>query len=229
MLQLINKKKIYFYVFSFLFISTILNNNLIRNLSNIFKVSDIKIENTKKEIDQLILLNTSFLLEKNIFFVNKKKILKNLDKLNFIESISIEKIYPSTIHIKTKVTNLVAITYIDQKKYFVGLNGNFILAKNILNEKKLPIIFGKFNPGDYIFLQRELLRQKIDLNEIIKYYFHKNKRWDLHFKNNIIIQLPSKNITNALKLLKEFEFNNIIPPGTIIDLRIQNRLILSNE
>ena len=229
MLQLINKKKIYFYVFSFLFISTILNNNLIRNLSNIFKVSDIKIENTKREIDQLILLNTSFLLEKNIFFVNKKKILKNLDKLNFIESISIEKIYPSTIHIKTKVTNLVAITYIDQKKYFVGLNGNFILAKNILNEKKLPIIFGKFNPGDYILLQRELFRQKIDPNDIIKYYFHKNKRWDLHFKNNIIIKLPSKNITIALKLLKKFELNNIIRPGTIIDLRIQNRLILSNE
>ena len=227
--QLINKKKIYFYVFSFLFISTILNNNLIRNLSNIFKVSDIKIENTKQEIDQLILLNTSFLLEKNIFFVNKKKILKNLDKLNFIESISIEKIYPSTIYIKTKVTNFVAITYIDQKKHFVGLNGNFILAKNILNEKKLPIIFGKFNPSDYILLQRELLRQKIDPNEIIKYYFHKNKRWDLHFKNNIIIKLPSKNITKALKLLKEFELSNIIPPGTIIDLRIQNRLILSNE
>ena len=216
-------------MFSFLFISTILNNNLIRNLSNIFKVSDIKIENTKQEIDQLILLNLSFLLEKNIFFVNKKKILKNLDKLNFIESISIEKIYPSTIYIKTKVTNFVAITYIDQKKHFVGLNGNFILAKNILNEKKLPIIFGKFNPGDYIILQRELLRQKIDPNEIIKYYFHKNKRWDLHFKNNIIIKLPSKNITKALKLLKEFELSNIIPPGTIIDLRIQNRLILSNE
>ena len=227
--QLINKKKIYFYVFSFLFISTILNNNLIRNLSNIFKVSDIKIENTKQEIDQLILLNTSFLLEKNIFFVNKKKILKNLDKLNFIESISIEKIYPSTIYIKTKVTNFVAITYIDQKKHFVGLNGNFILAKNILNEKKLPIIFGKFNPGDYILLQRELLRQKIDPNEIIKYYFHKNKRWDLHFKNNIIIKLPSKNITKALKVLKEFELSNIIHPGAIIDLRIQNRLILGNE
>ena len=227
--QLINKKKIYFYVFSFLFISTILNNNLIRNLSNIFKVSDIKIENTKQEIDQLILLNLSFLLEKNIFFVSKKKILKNLDKLNFIESISIEKIYPSTIYIKTKVTNFVAITYIDQKKHFVGLNGNFILAKNILNEKKLPIIFGKFNPGDYIILQRELLRQKIDPNEIIKYYFHKNKRWDLHFKNNIIIKLPRKNFTKALKLLKEFELSNIIPPGTIIDLRIQNRLILSNE
>ena len=229
MLQLINKKKIYFYLVSFLFISTILNNNLIRNLKNIFKIDDIKIENTKKEINDLILLNTSFLLEKNIFFVDKKKLLKNLNKLDFIETINIEKKYPSTISIKTKVTKLIAITYIDQKKYFVGLNGKFILAKNISKEKKLPIIFGKFNPNDYILLQRELLTHKTDLNEIIKYYFHKNKRWDLHSKNNIIIQLPSKNISQALKLLKEFKLNNIIAQGTVIDLRIQNRLILSYE
>ena len=155
--------------------------------------------------------------------------MQSLSKLNFIEDISIEKKYPSTIYIKTKATNLIGITYIDQKKYFVGQNRNFILAKNIFNEKKLPIIFGKFNVDDYIFLQKELINHKVNLNEIIRYYFHKNKRWDLHFKNNITIKLPSKNIIKALKLLKEFELSNIIPLGTIIDLRIENRLILSNE
>ena len=227
--QLINKKKIYFYLFSFLFISTILNNNLIRNLKNIFKISDIKIENTKKDINDLILFNSNFLLKKNIFFINKKKLLENFKELDYIESISVKKKYPSTINIKIQVTKLIAITYINQKKYFVGQNGKFILAKNILNEKKLPIIFGKFNPNDYILLQNELLNQKNDLNEINKYYFHKNKRWDLHSKNNIIIQLPSKNISQALKLLKEFKLNNIIAQGTVIDLRIQNRLILSYE
>ena len=227
--QLINKKKIYFYLFSFLFISTILNNNLIRNLKNIFKISDIKIENTKKDINDLILFNSNFLLKKNIFFINKKKLLENFKELDYIESISVKKKYPSTINIKIQVTKLIAITYINQKKYFVGQNGKFILAKNILNEKKLPIIFGKFNPNDYILLQNELLNQKNDLNEINKYYFHKNKRWDLYLKNNITIQLPSVNIPKALKLLKEFNSNNIIAPGTIIDLRIQNRLIVSYE
>ena len=161
--------------------------------------------------------------------VNKKFILQSLSKLNFIENISVEKKYPSTIYIKTKATNLIGITYIDQKKYFVGQNRNFILAKNISNEKKLPIIFGKFNVDDYIFLQKELINHKINLNEIIRYYFHKNKRWDLYFKNNVIIQLPNKNVSEAIKLFKEFELNNKIASNTIIDLRIQNRLILRNE
>ena len=118
---------------------------------------------------------------------------------------------------------------LDQKKYFVGQNGKFIIAKKFQIKKKLPTIFGKFKPDDYIFLQRELLSHKIDLNEIIRYYFHKNKRWDLYFENNIIIQLPNKNISEAIKLYKKFKLKNKIKANTIIDLRIKNRLILRNE
>ena len=52
---------------------------------------------------------------------------------------------------------------------------------------------------------------------------------DLYFKNNVIIQLPNKNVSDAIKLFKEFGLNNKIASNTIIDLRIQNRLILRNE
>ena len=228
MLQSTNKKKIYFYLASFLFITTIFNNNLIKDLESTVKISEIKIENTKKEIDHIIVSNTNFLLDKNIFFINKKLLLEKLKKLNFIESISIKKEYPSTINIKTKVTSLIAITYIDQKKYYVGQNGNFISEKKISNEKQLPIIFGKFNVDDYILLQKKLLNQKIDLNEVIKYYFHKNKRWDLYLKNNILIQLPQKKIDSAINLYKQFKINNKINSNAIIDLRISNRLIFKN-
>ncbi len=228
MLQSINKKKIYFYLVSFLFISTIFNNNLISNLKNVFKIREVKVKNVQKEINDNILSNTSFLIGENIFFVNKNFLLEKFDKLNFIESISIKKKYPSIINIQTKQTNLIAITYLDQKKYFVGQNGKFIIAKQISNKKKLPTIFGKFKPDDYIFLQRELLNQKIDLDEITRYYFHKNKRWDLYFANNIIIQLPNKNISEAINLFKKFGSKNNINSNTIIDLRIKNRLILRN-
>ena len=228
MLQSINKKKIYFYLVSFLFISTIFNNNLISNLKNVFKVREVEVENVKKEISENILSNTSFLKDENIFFVNKNFLIERLDKLNFIENINIKKKYPSIINIQAKETDLIAITYFNQKKYFVGQNGNFIIAKQISNKKKLPTIFGKFEPDDYIFLQRELLNQKIDLDEITRYYFHKNKRWDLYFANNIIIQLPNKNISEAINLFKKFTSKNNINSNTIIDLRIKNRLILRN-
>ena len=229
MLQLINKKKIYFYLVSFLFITTIFNDNFLNNLKSIFEIKEVKINNTKKEINNTILSSTNFLLGKNIFFVNKNLLLERFDKLNFIETINIKKKYPSILNVQTEETSLIAITYLNQKKYFVGQNGNFIRAKIISNEKKLPTIFGKFNPDDFIFLQKELSNQKIDLNKIIKYYFHKNKRWDLYFTNNVVIQLPNKNISEAIFLFKKFKLNNNINSNTIVDLRIQNRLILRNE
>ncbi|MDA9682263.1 FtsQ-type POTRA domain-containing protein [Candidatus Pelagibacter sp.] len=227
--QSINKKKIYFYLVSFLFISTIFNNNLISNLKNVFKITEVKVENTKKEINDNILSNTSFLLGENIFFVNKNFLIEKFNKLDFIESISIKKKYPSIINIQTKQTNLIAFTYLDQKKYFVGQNGNFIIAKQISNKKKLPIIFGKFEPDDYIFLQKELLSQKIDLNEITRYYFHKNKRWDLYFENNILVKLPEKNIFEAIKLYKLFKSRNGLQANSTVDLRIPNRIVVKNE
>ena len=229
MLQSINKKKIYFYLVSFLFISTIFNNNLISNLKNVFKIREVKVENVKKEINDNILSNTSFLLGENIFFVNKNFLIERLDKLNFIENINIKKKYPSTINIITQETSLIGITYIDQKKHFVGLNGKFIFEKDIINKKKLPVIFGKFNPDEFILLQKELLKQKVNLSHINRYYFHKNKRWDLYFKNNIIVQLPNKNYSKAIELFREFKISNKIASDTIIDLRVENRLILKNE
>ena len=229
MLQSINKKKIYFYLVSFLFISTIFNNNLISNLKNVFKIREVEVENVKKEINENILSNTSFLKGENIFFVNKNFLIERLDKLNFIENINIKKKYPSTINIITQETSLIGITYIDQKKHFVGLNGKFIFEKDIINKKKLPVIFGKFNPDEFILLQKELLKQKVNLSHINRYYFHKNKRWDLYFKNNIIVQLPNKNYSKAIELFREFKISNKIASDTIIDLRVENRLILKNE
>ena len=86
MLQSINKKKIYFYLVSFLFISTIVNNNLISNLKNVFKIREVKVENVKKEINDNILSNTSFLLGKNIFFVNKNFLLEKFDSIIDVEN-----------------------------------------------------------------------------------------------------------------------------------------------
>ena len=68
----------------------------------------------------------------------------------------------------------------------------------------------------------------IDLKQIIRYYFHKNKRWDLYLEYNILIQLPNKNIDIAIGLYKQFKLNNKINPNATIDLRIPNRLIFNN-
>lgn len=146
----------------------------------------------------------------------------------FLENISVKKKYPSTIIINAKKTDLIAVTFLDQKKYYVGNNGKLILSKNISDNKKLPIIFGKFEVNNFIELNNKLEKNGLDISKIIRYYYHKNKRWDLFFRNDIVIRLPNKELINALKLFQNFKKNNAIKPNTTIDLRIENRLILKN-
>ena len=228
MLQQINKKKIYFYIFSFLFLTTLINQNLFLKLNNNFLLKNIIVKSDTIEIENKIRLSFDYLENINIFLINKKLIKKEIENLLYLENISVKKKYPSTIIINAKKTDLIAVTFLDQKKYYVGNNGKLILSKNISDNKKLPIIFGKFEVNNFIELKNKLEKNGLDISKIIRYYYHKNKRWDLFFRNDIVIRLPNKELINALKLFQNFKKKNAIKPNTTIDLRIENRLILKN-
>ena len=228
MLQQINKKKIYFYIFSFLFLTTLINQNLFLKLNNNFLLKNIIVKSDTIEIENKIRLSFDYLVNINIFLINKKLIKKKIENLLYLENISVKKKYPSTIIINAKKTDLIAVTFFNQKKYYVGNNGKLILSKNISDNKKLPIIFGKFEVNNFIELKNKLEKNGLDISKIIRYYYHKNKRWDLFFRNDIVIRLPNKELINALKLFENFKKVNAIKPNTTIDLRIENRLILKN-
>ncbi len=227
MLQQKNNK-IYFYLFCFFILSTIMNQGLLLFFKNNFLLKKIEINTNSSLIKNQIKLNTEYMINNNIFFLDENKILKKLDNLNFLENIKIQKNYPATLKITANKTKLLAVTYLDQKKYFIGNNEKFISAMQLNNNYELPIIFGQFLISDFLKLRKTLSKNNIDQDKIIKYYFHKNKRWDLYFKNNIVIKLPNKSIIKAIKLYKNFIDNNEIKPNSIIDLRVNNRLILSN-
>ena len=229
MLRSINRKKIYFYIFSLFFITTILNPNFLNSSKDKFLIKNIEIKSNDKKIDGTILSKINHLLSKNILYLKKNLILDELYNLRYLENLNIKKKYPSTIIVKTDKTELIAITYINQNKYFLGKNGKFILSKNITNRNQLPIIFGNFEILDFLKLKKELKKNNLDQSIILKYYFHKNKRWDLYLENNIILKLPNKNISSALKIYNEFSTLNNIKTNTLIDLRVKNRIIVNNE
>ena len=228
MLQLINKKKIYFYLISFLFLSTISNNHYVNGFKKNFLINKIDIQIDKTYLKKIISQNAKFLLNNNIFSINSEILKDKFNKLNYLENIEIKKKYPSTIIIKANKTEYLAETFIEEKKYFVGRNGKFISAEYHDNKNFLPMIFGKFKIEDFLKLQSDLNRNNINLKKIKKYYYHKNKRWDLYLDKEIILMLPSNNLSDAIKIFKKYNLNNEIKIKTIIDIRIPNRIIIRN-
>ena len=227
--QLKNKTKIYFYILSFIFLTTIINKNFFHILNQNFLIEKIKIQAETNEIKEKIINKSNYVLNKNIFLINKKELISIFDDLNFIEKIQIKKQYPKTINIKVKITDLIAITFINREKFYLGLNGQFISTKDIEFKEELPVIFGKFNIKNYLSLKDSLKQNNINHKLIIRYYFHKNNRWDLYFKNDVLLKLPESRVGEALKIYNILQNNENIKSGSIVDLRIINKAIISNE
>ena len=89
--QLINKKKLYFYLLSFLLLTTIINQNLLQNLEkNFFLVRNINVNTESTELKDQIIFNLKYLKNENIFFIDKNIIKSKLNELKFFENLIIE-------------------------------------------------------------------------------------------------------------------------------------------
>ena len=225
----INKKKIYFYLFILLFLSTTFNFSFVENIRKSKLLNKIDIEGLNKKEQEILKNELSMFLDKNIFFLDESEILKKLDAFKFFDKVYIQKILPSTINVLVKKTRILGITYIDGKKYFVGKNGKLIPSSQIDSIYALPTIFGNFSISEFLILQNIFKKNQIDINKIKKYFYHKNKRWDLEDVNGITIMLPSKKIINSLKIYNSLIENNKIEKLRIIDLRIPNQMVLTYE
>ena len=225
----INKKKIYFYLFILLFLSTTFNFSFVENIRKSKLLNKIDIEGLNKKEQEILKNELSMFLNKNIFLLDESEILKKLDAFKFFDKVYIQKILPSTINVLVKKTRILGITYIDGKKYFVGKNGKLIPSSQIDNIYELPTIFGNFSVSEFLILQNIFKKNQIDINKIKKYFYHKNKRWDLEDVNGITVMLPSKKIVNSLKIYNSLIENNKIEKLRIIDLRIPNQIVLTHE
>jgi len=163
------------------------------------------------------------------FFLNKDLIFAKLNQFNFLDSIIVKKILPSEINIHLKKTKFIGSSIIDGKKYYIGRNGKLTISKQVNNEKNLPLVFGKFQINDFLKLQDILNKQKINLDQINKYFYYRNKRWDLENKNGQLVMLPSKDLNSALKVYKKLIDIGSLNSIKIVDLRIPNQIIFTDE
>ena len=217
-------KKIIVYLFLFLTLVTannisLLNFNFLKiitlNVSGLNNFEKIKFE---KDFD--------FLKNKDLLFLNKDEISKKIFKDKIVEDLSVFKKYPSELKIFIKKTNFLAITKKNNHNYYVGSNGNLILAKNSL--KNLPFIFGNVEPSDFLNLKTYINNSEFNFNQIKNFYFFKSKRWDIETKNGLIIKLPLNKIETSLNNLSKIMILEEFKNKKLIDLRQKDQVILND-
>ena len=229
MLQQIDKKqKLFIYLF-FLLLLTTFNNLSLSNSEylklkiNQIKVSGLNSENNLKISEEF----NKLVYQKNIFFISKDHFINILEKNNLIHSFKVTKIYPNFIEVQIKKTELLAVTDRNNKKFFIGSNGKLINFESY--NKSLPYVFGKIKIKDFIKFKKIIAKSKFNFEEISELYFFPSGRWDIKNNKGILIKLPETNLLKALNLAYHITINEIFKNDKVIDLRIYNHVISTNE
>ena len=224
-MQLRLNKKIFFYVFLIIFLST-LNNKFFSEIK--FKTIDKITINGLEGEEKRDLLNSLELLNlKNIFFLNKFELIKKLDANELIENYTVFKRYPSSLEIRINKTKFLANVFKDGKFFVLGSNGKLI--ETINKNNNLPNIFGDYNKDSFFNLLKSIKKSNFELFEIKNLYFFKSGRWDLETNNNMIIKLPKKNLVTSLNLALDLINYNKSKNIKILDLRQEKQVIINGK
>ena len=229
MLQQIDKKqKLFIYLFFLLLLTTFNNLSLSNSEYLKLKINQIKVSGLNSENNLKISEEFNKLLhQKNIFFINKDYFVNILEKNNLIHSFKVKKIYPNSIEVQVKKTELLAITNYNKKKFFIGSNGKLINFES--SNKNLPYLFGKIKIENFTNLKKIITESKFNFEEISELYFFPSGRWDIKSKKGILIKLPETNLLKALNLAHQITTNEMFKHDKVIDLRIYNHVISTNE
>ena len=225
----INKRKIYLYFLIFIFLTTTINSNYSMTISKYFNVKSIDIIGLNFELQNELKENLNILKNKNIFLIKNDDLLNIIQKYNEFEDYKVHKIFPYKLKIEIRKTNYIAKTLINGKEILIGENKKLIELDNNILYQNLPAVFGKFPLVSLINLQENLKKINFDLDIVDNYFYFKSGRWDLETKNNITIKLPSNNQFVSLKNYDLFIKKNQLKENSIIDLRITNKIITSND
>ena len=229
MLQSISKKKIYFYLWILILLSSTFNFNIISNFNKLNLIKHINIVGLNEKEKNILEKNLKIFINKNIFLINKDEAEKILNNNSFIDTYKIVKVFPSNLLVNVKKTKFVGKTILDGEKFYIGKNGKLTKISLVEKEYNLPQVFGHFEVYEFLKLQEILLKNDFNLDKIKKYYYYKSKRWDIENNDNVLIRLPSENIENSLTKYRSLMKTNKIIKSNLIDLRIKNKIIFTYE
>ena len=191
-----------------------------------YKVRKFNITGLDELDTNLLKQNIEIFKNTSIFSINKKDISKIIYSDKTINDFEIIKMYPSTLQIKIKKTNFLAITKKNGRNYYVLENGNLIKVQN--QDLKLPYIFGDVDINNFLDLKKMIDSSVLGFNEIENFYYFKSTRWDILTKSGLIIKMPInltvKKINFIFEIIQKQNFDDV----KILDFRQENMMITND-
>jgi cell division protein FtsQ len=226
MLQLIVRKYRWFILLCFLFALTTFNLNNSNFFNLFFKVENVQYNKTLFVEESLKSEAMDLLINKNLFLLDKKKIIDLFYQSPWVQKVEFKKKFPNQLYVN--ITEYFPVAYFKEKNKLYLVNSNY---------KSSPVS-GDINTEDIIKLDnvREMSKFEIFLKELSKYenflptikeihYIYEN-RWDIILKDGSLVKLGSYNIEEQVENLQLILKNKQI---RTVDMRIANQIIITHD
>jgi hypothetical protein len=139
-----------------------------------------------------------------------------------IESVSVGKIFPSTVKVIIEESIPQAIWFNNEKFYLIGRTGKVIsnISENPISNEYI-LVFGDDAPQLYANIYYKLREHSLAKN-LLALSSLQGRRWDLYLKDGLLIKLPEVDVEKALIILDKLNKNGMIINGGIdeLDLRL---------
>ena len=205
--------------------SKLLNNFLINNGFIVNNIQILGIKNIPKETIIKIVNNEN---KSNILNINLSNIYNDLNSNDWVKELYIERVLPNTIRINIKEKEAIGIWQYEMSNKLITKNGEIISTANVNKFKiDLPIIHGNHANKNANSILKILETNKVLAKNIWSLDYINNRRWNLHFKQGIIVLLPREGVLKAwneiIKLQKNYDVLNL--GLTELDLRNPNKIL----
>lgn len=218
------KKNYYLWVIFFIFLSTYNFYGKKDNNLKFLSIGDIEIVGTNNSDKKNILKEFNKIKGRNLILFNKKD-LKELKKIDFVNSYEIRKIYPNKIKVKVIEDRPIGIFINENNIEYLLLENNKKL-KNLKKYNSLPKVYGTNAYINFFSFYENIKKSKININIIKQYKYYEINRWDLFLNDGKIIKLPPENYIISLDKFSEIYEKSEFSKFKIFDFRIKNELIL---
>jgi len=91
--------------------------------------------------------------------------------------------------------------------------------------KDLPHFYGKFKREEFLKFSNVVNNVGLKTKDISSFYFFPSGRWDIKFKDGLLLKLPNTDLNNVLSKAILLKKNQNFSNSKIIDLRIKNKII----
>ena len=213
-----------------------LRSKLIEASNNIAKttglnVREVTVEGRLKTKKSALLQALEVSEGDNILAINMTEMKDRINKLPWVKSARIERLFPNKISLTLFERTPMARWQTNRKLKLIDVHGDIIPRVDLASFSNLPIIIGKNSPKIASQILKTLSNEPHLFRRVKSLTLVSDRRWDVQLDNKINVHLPEKSPGKAWAHLATVEQGHNIFGDQIqgIDMRLENQLIIKIE